>query len=296
MNLLHRGMSWVGKHILETAGLVTLLWLAVAGYFLYHAHSPSYCATRAAEQAWCLPPNAIGDVMAGVFAPLAFIWFLATVFLQAGEIKENRKVMEDQAKALINQNAIALENSSLDQRPWLFFETATVDSLQLINPDGIPSIVVRGEYVIKNTGKSAALSVAAAAYITGSPDLIDWARETFTTVEDGRAGGRSAITQRYVSALRTILPGGVQRLPFYCAYPDFSNPYPLKGDLVQLVFAVSYMRNGLTEACQTAAKGVLVSTKGSQPYLPREMTKEDLGRTDDADYIRLDRVEHFIST
>jgi uncharacterized membrane protein YciS (DUF1049 family) len=36
------------------------------------------------------PPNAIGDTLAGIFAPLAFIWIVVTVFLQSQELREQR--------------------------------------------------------------------------------------------------------------------------------------------------------------------------------------------------------------
>lgn len=36
-------------------------------------------------------PNTIGDTLAGIFAPLAFIWIVVTVFLQSHELREQRK-------------------------------------------------------------------------------------------------------------------------------------------------------------------------------------------------------------
>ncbi len=39
-------------------------------------------------------PNAIGDTLAGIFAPLAFIWIVVTVFLQSQELREQRKELE----------------------------------------------------------------------------------------------------------------------------------------------------------------------------------------------------------
>lgn len=41
-----------------------------------------------------LPSNAIGDTLAGIFAPLAFIWIVVTVFLQSMELAEQRKELE----------------------------------------------------------------------------------------------------------------------------------------------------------------------------------------------------------
>ena len=59
--------------------------------------------------------NEVGDLLAGVFAPLAFLWlFVATMIqseelkLQRQEIEENRKVMNKQAAAADAQAAIAI--------------------------------------------------------------------------------------------------------------------------------------------------------------------------------------------
>jgi len=38
-----------------------------------------------------LDPNAMGDTLAGIFASLAFIWIVVTVFLQSAELAEQRK-------------------------------------------------------------------------------------------------------------------------------------------------------------------------------------------------------------
>lgn len=40
------------------------------------------------------PPNEIGDTIAGVFATLAFVWIVVTVFLQSAELAEQRKELE----------------------------------------------------------------------------------------------------------------------------------------------------------------------------------------------------------
>lgn len=50
--------------------------------------------------------NSVGDFLAGVFSPLAFLWLIATVLIQSNELglqreelTENRRVMEEQAVA-----------------------------------------------------------------------------------------------------------------------------------------------------------------------------------------------------
>ena len=44
-------------------------------------------------------PNEIGDTLAGLFAALAFVWIIVTVFLQSRELKEQRKEFREQRKA-----------------------------------------------------------------------------------------------------------------------------------------------------------------------------------------------------
>ena len=41
-----------------------------------------------------LPSNAVGDTLAGIFAPLALIWIVVTVFLQSQELAEQRKELK----------------------------------------------------------------------------------------------------------------------------------------------------------------------------------------------------------
>ncbi|MCA0270769.1 MAG: hypothetical protein LCH69_01720 [Proteobacteria bacterium] len=43
-----------------------------------------------------LEPNAMGDTLAGIFASLAFIWIVVTVFIQSAELREQRKVLKAQ--------------------------------------------------------------------------------------------------------------------------------------------------------------------------------------------------------
>lgn len=45
-----------------------------------------------------LDPNAMGDTLAGIFASLAFIWIVVTVFLQSAELREQREVLKAQRK------------------------------------------------------------------------------------------------------------------------------------------------------------------------------------------------------
>lgn len=57
--------------------------------------------------------NAIGDFLAGVFAPVALIWLVAAVFTQRQELnetreqfEENRKIVDAQLKTINSQNSL----------------------------------------------------------------------------------------------------------------------------------------------------------------------------------------------
>jgi hypothetical protein len=55
--------------------------------------------------AWFLdsPPNAVGDTLAGFAGSLAFIWIVATVWLQSSELSEQRKVLQLQIEEMEQQ-------------------------------------------------------------------------------------------------------------------------------------------------------------------------------------------------
>lgn len=62
--------------------------------------------------------NSVGDFLAGVFSPLAFLWLIATVLIQSKElslqrqeITENREVMKDQADAAVSQATFLQEQT-----------------------------------------------------------------------------------------------------------------------------------------------------------------------------------------
>lgn len=69
----------------------------------------------------CLTPNEVGDLLAGAFAPVAFFWVAAAVFIQSQELKaqrlelrETRRFAEEQARASQEQVA-ALRHEETDQ-------------------------------------------------------------------------------------------------------------------------------------------------------------------------------------
>lgn len=62
-----------------------------------------------------LEPNAVGDLLAGAFAPLAFAWLVVAVFLQRSELQAQRKELKQNREALMLQ-AKELHNSVAQQK------------------------------------------------------------------------------------------------------------------------------------------------------------------------------------
>ena len=64
----------------RVAGLITAIWVVVVGTLIVHSES-SLEALRL---------NELGDFLAGLFAPIAFVWLVAAVWIQSAELKEQR--------------------------------------------------------------------------------------------------------------------------------------------------------------------------------------------------------------
>lgn len=104
-----------------------------------------------------LEPNAIGDALAGFFAPLAFLWLFIATMIQGQELADNRKVMEQQAEAakqqaeflknqhdamevqnkLANQVAIANHQFALFDKRMEFFELMNKISYEAFSVGGV---------------------------------------------------------------------------------------------------------------------------------------------------------------
>ena len=82
-----RGADWV----IWTATTFTIGWLSVA---LWMFTSAAPCDAVEGSVFSCLKGNERGDMLAGVFAPLAFIWLVATVIIQSTELREQRLEMQ----------------------------------------------------------------------------------------------------------------------------------------------------------------------------------------------------------
>ena len=78
--------------------LTIAIFLAVEWAAFQPASNPTQFVNKFDEFAH-MKPSEMGDAMAGVFAALAFVWIIVTVFLQSIELREQRKEFRGQRKA-----------------------------------------------------------------------------------------------------------------------------------------------------------------------------------------------------
>jgi len=74
------------------------------------------------KEVWCLKGNEIGDFFAGFAGALAFIWIVATIFLQKDELKFQREELELQRKEVKRlADETALQGKALNANAKTFF-------------------------------------------------------------------------------------------------------------------------------------------------------------------------------
>ncbi|WP_144574329.1 hypothetical protein [Agrobacterium sp. DE0009] len=86
---ISRKAQGAGKKLLGF-GLLTILWLAASGYLVWHSKA-SMTGSECLSSIPCLDPNEWGDLLAGLFAPIAFLWLVATVWIQSDELRLQRE-------------------------------------------------------------------------------------------------------------------------------------------------------------------------------------------------------------
>lgn len=131
-----------GRWVLPLGIALTCIWLVVL--VALTSTSKSCPPTEEATQFrfWnCLEPNAIGDYLAGAFAPLAFIWLVVTVLLQSFELRAQRDEMMRQVKATRSQNSVTHLNffrAEWNSEPILRARLAVVEGFDQSNLDLTP--------------------------------------------------------------------------------------------------------------------------------------------------------------
>jgi hypothetical protein len=100
-----RSSIWRSIGSLALPVCLSVGWLGFAGVYF----------ARQTESVWALKPNDFGDFFAGVFAPLAFIWFGYAVFLQSRELRLQRIELA-LTRAELSQTRLTHEHSVEEQK------------------------------------------------------------------------------------------------------------------------------------------------------------------------------------
>ena len=92
------------KEIAPTPSQKVALGLPQVGFYFSAAYLLFLCALAitAWDKLFAMDPNEFGDLMAGVFAPLAFLWLVLGFFQQGEELKASVRALELQGEELRN--------------------------------------------------------------------------------------------------------------------------------------------------------------------------------------------------
>lgn len=165
-----------------------------------------------------LPANAIGDTLAGIFAPLVFIWIVVTVFIQSQSLSEQRrelvltrqemslarKAEQDQLSVMrVQARILEDEKSSRDQdvarqyiAKWIRLISSTIRTSRTLsiswrpilqNNEGIPGFEAHWSLVSPEpppADAEEALEFYAEQIVRSSGALTDLVRTGPTRLED----------------------------------------------------------------------------------------------------------------
>lgn len=96
--------------LLLIASVLSVLWIVFV-ILLFTHNCPDYPKYDLPNDA-----NELGDFLAGVFSPLAFLWLIVGYFLQARELNLTREELSSQTKALIAQSEAAFQGLELEEK------------------------------------------------------------------------------------------------------------------------------------------------------------------------------------
>lgn len=120
------------SHLIKTrAKVLTYVYLGVIGVICAWVWSHGSDLNAAIERPKL---NSLGDFLAGVFAPIAFVWLAVTVLIQSNELRSQREelqlsreeyaltraVVEEQAKTAKKQSALAEATARVNYKLSLF--------------------------------------------------------------------------------------------------------------------------------------------------------------------------------
>lgn len=132
------GSSWA----IWIVAIFSGAWLIVGVYLFCIAAS---CAEDA-QTFWnakvaCMSPNEMGDFLAGVFAPLAFLWLIAAVFLQKNELAAQRQELKDSREVAVQQVEEARRNVAFIEEQTKILTDQRQQAIQDVNDRQIDEFI-----------------------------------------------------------------------------------------------------------------------------------------------------------
>ncbi|TAU91318.1 hypothetical protein ELI41_23645 [Rhizobium leguminosarum] len=105
--------KWRVNWLIVASGL-TLAYVFVLGFFLLPATAS--CPDHFDASLWqkylaCRPANELGDFLSGAFAPVAFLWLVAAVLIQAQELRAQREELALTRRELADSREVMKEQA-----------------------------------------------------------------------------------------------------------------------------------------------------------------------------------------
>ncbi|MET3925996.1 hypothetical protein [Devosia sp. 2618] len=119
------GPNWIQRNwVICLALLLTAAW-AMGAYLMLQASSPCKVEGQLAGFLECRTSNEIGDLLAGLFSPVAFVWLVAAVLMQSGELRAQREELQLTRKEYsLTRSEVEAQRLAMEQQV-LFVEQQT---------------------------------------------------------------------------------------------------------------------------------------------------------------------------
>ncbi|UJW85754.1 CCDC90 family protein [Devosia sp. SL43] len=116
-------LAWLGKNwiVLLAAGL-TVAWAFIASAMLQASMPCPLIDGRSVSALSCRSSNEIGDLLAGLFSPVAFVWLVAAVIMQSSELRAQRQELEltrkeyELTRAEVEAQRLAMQEQVIETR------------------------------------------------------------------------------------------------------------------------------------------------------------------------------------
>ncbi len=239
--------------------VITSIWLALALVLLLLKADGS------------LELNEVGDYVAGVVAPIAFLWFVLGYYQQAEEIRENTRALVSQRDELNRQAQLMSDQSdALDRAAGALLEHVRPYIVCYLKSEGVMIRVV-----LENTGTRPAQDVS----LVFDPPLEDFADSKFVQ-EPVKAQGYMAPGRRIVTLLSTTMEqlGGADaaqiRSQVTAHYNDthgatYEETFTLALDILGRAIQQPESSRTHLKAMRDHAKSIAASLKEVQKYISK---------------------------